>query len=314
MNLSHPWWEPIRSDLNELLRLPEPQSRLDWLNEKAKERACLNGRGQGIEFVDQAKWPGRHYEDWINQHAQVPTRLSGKGQWHDLFNALVWLRWPLSKAQLNRMHALSSPAGAGSRGLMRDRATLIDEQSLIWVDCDSRLTQALCRRDWKALFITQRNRWQASGQSQGLFIFGHALFEKCMAPYKALTAHVLLISAPDVPDLRPDPQDQVIEAPFEVLASSLSGDSVGQWLDASLANKLRVWTDAMADIRDRQEPADCAENSAIAPGDARATAVADQAQAFKRQGKLFPLPVLGVPGWHEDNLWEGFYDDSQVFR
>ncbi|NCV32770.1 MAG: DUF3025 domain-containing protein [Betaproteobacteria bacterium] len=29
---------------------------------------------------------------------------------------------------------------------------------------------------------------------------------------------------------------------------------------------------------------------------------------------LYPLPVLGVPGWHEDNQHQAFYDDPQVFR
>ena len=301
MDLSHPWWQPIRSDLAELLRLPEPQSRLDWLNEKARERSCLNGRGQGIEFIDQACWPGKHYEDWINQYAQVPTRLSGKGQWHDLFNALVWLRWPLAKAQLNRMHAVSGPARTGSRGWLRDQATLIDEQALIWVDCDSRLTQALCRRDWKALFISERDRWQSSGQSQGLWIFGHALFEKCMQPYKALTAHVLLIAQPDARDWQSGPEHEKRAASSKRLTSSRAEDSIGQWLDVSLAKELKHWTDTMLAIRDHQKPHAGAAKRAITSD-----------EAGKR--RLFPLPVLGVPGWHEDNQCEAFYDDSQVFR
>ena len=32
-------------------------------------------------------------------------------------------------------------------------------------------------------------------------------------------------------------------------------------------------------------------------------------------GKPFvPLPVLGVPGWWDQNMQPGFYDDPQVFR
>jgi hypothetical protein len=41
---------------------------------------------------------GLHYEQRIAQHGAIATRL---GNWHDLFNALIWLRYPAIKRALN---------------------------------------------------------------------------------------------------------------------------------------------------------------------------------------------------------------------
>ncbi|NDG04582.1 MAG: hypothetical protein EB121_04445, partial [Alphaproteobacteria bacterium] len=58
-SFEHPWWQAIRSDLLTVLALDKPEARLDWLNEQARERACLNSRGLSIEFIDQAHWSGK---------------------------------------------------------------------------------------------------------------------------------------------------------------------------------------------------------------------------------------------------------------
>jgi len=277
-SFEHPWWQAIRSDLLTVLALDKPEARLDWLNEQARERACLNSRGLSIEFIDQAHWSGKAYEAWIDQHGQVPTRLSGKGQWHDLFNALIWLRCPLSKAQLNRAHVKASRIDAegsatqsGRRGPMRDKATLIDEQALIWLDHDPVLREALQRRDWSKLFLEERDRWSALQHTRGLFVFGHALYEKFLAPYKALTAHVLILS--------PTTASSAVKAQGKTarLDAQTGCDLSMHELDAVLAQRLSDWTDAQT-------------------------------------LRLYPLPVLGVPGWHQDNACPAFYDDRHVFR
>ncbi|MBU6381438.1 MAG: DUF3025 domain-containing protein [Betaproteobacteria bacterium] len=280
----HPWWQPVRADLRSLLALTEPGLQLAWLNEQAQLRACRNGQGKTITFIDQAAWSGAGYEFWIDQHAQVPTRMSGHGRWHDVFNALCWLRWPLAKAQLNRMHAQSAPAQPGTRGPMRDKATLIDEQALIWLPSDPALCEALRAGDWKRLFWAERWRWAQAQHQKRLLVFGHALFEKCLAPYKALTAHVLILSGLE----RDKP---------------LAADRV----DALLAERL---SDA---IQAGLHHAGLRHDGSQQAGSQQA----GSQQAGLKVGSelvLYPLPVLGVPGWHEDNQHQAFYDDPQVFR
>jgi hypothetical protein len=278
-SIAHPWWQPIRSDLLTVLKIADAKSRLDWLNSQALQRSCRNGRGLDLVFIDQAQWSGKGYESWIDRYGQVPTRLEGRGQWHDLFNALIWLTWPLSKAQLNRMHALAAPAQAGTRGPMRDKATLIDEQALIWLDLDPVLSDALRDRDWHRLFVAERERWLRIDQAQGLFMFGHALYEKCLAPYKALTAHVLILALPEGLSAGPA---QGVSGP----AQSVGGQARGV---GGLA----------------QTPAEHVSPSLLDPWLAR---------LLSDTLKLYPLPLLGVPGWHPDNQSPAFYDDRSVFR
>lgn len=301
IKFEHPWWQAIRSDLLTALAFDEPRARLDWLNKQAHARVCRNGRGLSIEFIDQAHWSGRAYEAWIDQHGQVPTRLAGKGQWHDLFNALIWLSCPLSKAQLNRAHAQAlrtdapgSLAQAGRRGPMRDKATLIDEQALIWLAIDPVLRDALQNRDWSTLFVKERDRWFGQRQTQSLFVFGHALYEKFLAPYKALTAHVLILSP--------------AATSSELKAQSKTGCLDVRHLDAWLAARLSDWIDAQI----RQQPHDRGPFAHPACGEAAQARSLQASPAATLQ--LYPLPVLGVPGWHQDNACPAFYDDCHVFR
>jgi Protein of unknown function (DUF3025) len=49
--------------------------------------------------------------------------------------------------------------------------------------------------------------------------------------------------------------------------------------------------------------------------DDRAQAVQSSKDAYLSDTlKLYPLPLLGVPGWHPDNQSPAFYDDRSVFR
>lgn len=45
-----------------------------------------------------------------------------------------------------------------------------------------------------------------------------------------------------------------------------------------------------------------------------ALAQACRGEALTLPSRLFPLPVLGVPGWWPDNADPAFYDDARVFR
>ncbi len=145
-----------------------------------------------LRFVDSDEQPpGEAYEAFIARTACVPTR----DNLHDLFNALVWLRFPALKRRLNELQAKQiAQAGVGAtRGAVRDALTLFDENAALW-RAPPCLVGALRVRDWHALFVTHRSAWRDAQ----LTLFGHALLDKLTQPRKAITAH--LWPMPDAPD------------------------------------------------------------------------------------------------------------------
>jgi hypothetical protein len=78
------------------------------------------------------------------------------------------------------------------RGPLRDAITLMDENAVLLLAPET-VWRALQSKDWTSLFVTHRRDW-ASCQ---LLIFGHALLEKLLTPYKGITGHVLCLPLPD---------------------------------------------------------------------------------------------------------------------
>ena len=92
-------------------------------------------------------------------------------------------------------------SGVGkSRGPARDGATIFDENSALLVlrdsDAGRALEAALRGHDWRSAFIAQREKFAAGGDAE-VWLFGHALMEKLVAPRKAITAHTRVIFADD---------------------------------------------------------------------------------------------------------------------
>lgn len=179
LNTPAPWLLPFLPIARQVLTAAKSDSVADALN--------AAGEG-GVRFVEQAALPADElYESFIARTACVPTR----DNLHDLFNGLVWLRYPKTKRRLNVIHAeeIATRSGAaGARGPLRDALTLFDENAAI-LQAPAELVGALRSRHWKALFIDQRSLWQ----SAHLALFGHALLEKLMQPRKAITAHSWLV-------------------------------------------------------------------------------------------------------------------------
>ena len=141
-------------------------------------------------FVPQQDLPAdMAYESFIFQHQHIPTRNNT----HDFFNGLCWLRFPKSKAQLNRLQALAiaQDGVSAQRGALRDALTLFDENAALLCAPES-MWKALQHKQWHELFVNQRNSWQHTQ----LVLFGHALLEKLSKPYKGITAHVLCVPMP----------------------------------------------------------------------------------------------------------------------
>jgi len=156
----------------------------------ARASATLTlGSGRAVEFVSQSELPTDiAYEAFIFSHKRIPTR----DNLHDFFNGLCWLRFPQTKLRLNFLQAqeIASQGVNATRGSLRDALTLFDENVLLLQSSDE-LWQALQDRDWTKLFGELRDEWQ----SAHIVIFGHALLEKLVAPYKSITAHVFRIAS-----------------------------------------------------------------------------------------------------------------------
>lgn len=144
---------------------------------------------QPIRFVPQSELPsGEAYEAFIARTRQVPTRDG----LHDFFNGLCWARFPQTKRRLNLLQAaqIERHGVQATRGPVRDALTLFDENAIL-VQAPDALWQAWQARDWHHLFVTQRAAWQ---QAQ-VVLFGHALLEKLVRPYKSITGHVWRVDA-----------------------------------------------------------------------------------------------------------------------
>jgi hypothetical protein len=147
--------------------------------------------GSVPRFVPQRALPaGEAYEAFIHRAQRVPTR----DNWHDFFNGLVWQAMPRSKHALNRMQAaeLARDGVRPKRGRLRDAATLFDESGALLVTQDRVLVDAWRARDWQRLFVARRGAWVQTR----VLVFGHALLEKLLSPYKAITAQALWLDAP----------------------------------------------------------------------------------------------------------------------
>ena len=173
----------------------------DWraeLNHQALSLQLRNHSQLPIQFVAQQELPvGASYEAHISATGCVPTR----DNLHDFFNALVWLTYPLIKAQLNALQAAQiARIGIGkSRGPSRDAATLFDENAALLAVSDTpvghELVQALRSHQWQQVFMERRSEFKTH---ISVSLFGHAIMEKLVRPYKAITAHTLVCRvAPD---------------------------------------------------------------------------------------------------------------------
>lgn len=179
-----PWLVPYAELAAELLQHTQSSSLVQALNSVSDAMGITLGTSR-LRFVPHAKLPGAEaYESFIHRTACVPTREN----MHDLFNGLVWLKFPQAKWQLHTLQASElskTVTGEGGRGAIRDALTVFDENGAV-LEASQALHDALHHRDWRGLFVQRRSAWVDTRVT----IFGHALLEKLISPRKAMTAHV----------------------------------------------------------------------------------------------------------------------------
>lgn len=248
--LTHPLYQPLvgLADLLPLANWPTQQD-YDQLLQLARTHAPLPA---SLRFCCDLQ-ADSYYEMHIGRTGEIPTR---SGNWHDWFNALAWLAWPLSKAALNARHVRAIAAGEIKRGPRRDAATLLDECGVIVACTRPELGQALDDMQWQTLFVEERAAW---GRQISVHTLGHAIFEVGLQPHIGWCGKALLLPvADDFFNASPRQQCQQLDA---LLATRLADDN---WLSSP------------------------------------------------RQ--LWPLPLLGIPGWWPDNEQAAFYRNTDYFR
>lgn len=176
--------------------------------------------GEVIRFVPQQYGKlsfEAQYEPRCYLTGEVQTRADN---WHDLFNALVWMTFPRSKAAINARHysALNNAAEqlGSQRGAVRDTLTLLDESGVIVPYADANLARLLLDFRWSELFWQRRNEL---AMGIGFYIIGHGLYEKALNPYIGFTGQALLL--PVAPEFFGWPLAQRLAHLDELLACHL---------------------------------------------------------------------------------------------
>lgn len=190
-----PWLAPFEPWFGDTDPRGSGHLDIERLNVLAGGRAVRLSDGRPVRFADAGDAGDAPYELKIAQSGRVPTRTAGPGMLHDWFNALCWLRWPAIKERLNQLQAAAIRAGAvgGARGSLRDAITLFDENGALFVSDDGEAIARWRNLDWNALLLSDREGFHARIR---VFIVGHSLLEKLLAPYKGICAHALLVAPP----------------------------------------------------------------------------------------------------------------------
>jgi hypothetical protein len=128
-----------------------------------------------------------YYEIRLFDSGCVQTRPDNR---HDLFNALAWLAFPLTKARINTLHAAHIPHEAGQRGRFRDLLTIFDEGGALVSTSDCAVIENVRRFRWKELFWDERARLLDTTR---FIVLGHAVLEQALEPRAGITCKSIFV-------------------------------------------------------------------------------------------------------------------------
>ena len=162
----------------------------------------VSGMGRPIKVVAQDTKPNHfsaHYAPRIHFAGELQTRSEN---WHDFFQLLTWLMFPKTKALIYALtvphvhQRLEDPVAQrrGHRSPLENMLALFDEGGAVVVASDESLLQLIGAFRWKTLFRHRRDELKDKLQC---VIFGHALYEKALAPYVGMTANCMLVNVDD---------------------------------------------------------------------------------------------------------------------
>ena len=183
------------ADLLEAPGWPSVDALTAWLPADAPVRFAVQTHGLRAD--------GLHYEQRVAERGVIATR---ERNWHDLFNALVWLRFPGLKRVLNaRQAAEIARLGPKRRSRAQYALTHFDEAGVIAGLRDPALLALWDAHDWHGLFWRERAAWR--GGRIEVAVFGHALLEHALTPERLLVGKALVVALP-----RAAPLDAAIDA------------------------------------------------------------------------------------------------------
>ncbi len=158
---------------------------------------------------------GEHYETRIAAGC-LATRPDN---WHDLFNALIWLRWPTIKQALNaRQVAEIADIGPKRRSRAQCALTHFDEAGLVVLVRDAGLLALWDAHDWHGLFWRERAAWQDGRIA--VSVFGHALLEHALEPHRLVVGKALAVCG----DVAVDREVAIAACAVRIAAGDVLGD------------------------------------------------------------------------------------------
>jgi hypothetical protein len=242
------------------------------------------GKWSGPVFKDQGTFEeceNRYYETIISEDNTVPTR---EKSWHDLFNALIWLQFPKTKKYLNTLHVNDIVSyGANPRTERRNRITHFDECGLVLA---VELPAPLFKNG-------------SEGQKQSATNADHKLNAVDIAQWLNALAnhqwHDVFIQNRSIWHNRVTPFI-FGHANLEMMLSPFIG-LTGKWLAVPVAQgfgELEKW--------EQRQMLDEAMLKRL-----------NELNDFNSAPLLKPLPLLGIPNWHNDQT-PAFYANKDYFR
>jgi len=218
--------------------------------------------GKTLKIVQQDGKPGHfneHYAPRIFLTGEIQTRTKN---WHDFFQYLTWFMFPKTKAIINSIHVpaalsrIEKKGDLGQRSPVENMLSLFDEGGAVILCSDDSLLQLIRDFKWKELFWQRRDELKSKLK---FVTFGHALYEKGLAPYVGMTANCILF----------DVDENILK---------LSNQQQLDWIDSQLARTFKDGT------------------------------------IYTKPKDLRPFPLLGLPGWDNDNAFEQYYENRHYFR
>lgn len=159
----------------------------------------LTKNGLPLKIVRQEGKPGHfteHYAPRIFLSGEIQTRTEN---WHDFFQFLTWFMFPKTKAEINAIHIpaaqerIETKNDPGRRSPIENMLSLFDEGGAVILSSDETLLTLIREFKWKDLFWQRRQQLETDLK---LVTFGHALYEKGLAPYVGMTANCILFHVP----------------------------------------------------------------------------------------------------------------------
>jgi Protein of unknown function (DUF3025) len=302
-----PMFEPLRAHAGRFgagwPRLADLQRLLDQ-----RDPPPRNAGGTPLRVVPQGRRPVAFeygYEPRLYLRGELQVR---EGSWHDLFNVLVWLAFPLAKAALNERHYLAlreqraPEGGAGAPLGMRPqrRASHAGNEALV----PSRVVESvgLPKVETGTPHAGAARRANRGPAQDALTLFDEG------GVIVASSEDELLACLRDWrwKDLFWRKRAQLsAQMRFHLFGHAVYEKALSPFLGiTSRGILLKVGQDLLAAPLPEQ----------LAALDARIAQYLGDERRVVATRELAVVPVLGVPGWHAGNNVESFYDDTDYFR